>query len=134
MRSRLDRRPRRKRIPGHMLGHAAFSCGPKSNWWIDPSELEDVETPMCGGKFKVGDAVFANVTDPSEATNLSKGMIGQIYCFANGDPPVGVNWGPGYSGGHDGNTASCASSNLPLSGSASNWYVECAEISALATK
>jgi len=110
------------------------SCGPTSNWWMHEDGLEDVDTSLCGGKFKVGDAVFANTTNPSGATNLKKGMIGQIYCGASGLPPIGVNWGTGYTGGHDGNTAVCSTgTNMPLSSDTSNYYVECDEISALAT-
>ena len=108
------------------------SCGPTSNYWIN--SFEDAETPLCGGKFKVGDAVFANVANPSGSTNLYKGMVGQIYCGSSSSPPIGVNWGPVYTSGHDGNTGGCDASNLPLSSDASNWYVHCEEINALATE
>jgi len=129
-------------IPGWTGGHDGNveycedeplpSCGSTSNWWVTCSQVERVDDQICGGKFRVGDAVYSTTSGPSAAVDLPKGKIGQVYCLAGGSPPVGVNWGADYSHGHDGNVGVCTESALPRSGKASAWFVDCDELSALA--
>ena len=101
------------------------SCGPTSNFWMDLSNVENVDAETaCGGRFKVGDAVYATTVDDG----VKIGMVGKIYCVSHIDGHPGVDWGGLWTGGHAGNIDFCVKSALPRSTGSSNYYLPCDEL------